>query len=81
MGWDVINMIQYLEVIFVKEFGICYVNIFFIIDYDVGFEGRDDIKFVIEEEVYRVFRENNDKVKKFIYRMIEKIDVDYVCEE
>ncbi|WAM32820.1 S-methyl-5'-thioadenosine phosphorylase [Caldicellulosiruptor morganii] len=81
MGWDVINMTQYPEVILAKELGICYVNISLITDYDAGLEGRDDIKPVTEEEVYRVFRENNDKVKKLIYRMIEKIDVNYVCEE
>jgi len=73
MGWEVINMTQYPECILAKELGIPYVNISLITDYDAGLEGNDDIKPVTEEEVYRVFSENNDKVKKVIYRMVEML--------
>jgi len=79
MGWDVINMTQYPECILAKELGICYVNISLITDYDAGLEGRDDIKPVTEQEVLRVFDENNERVKKLIYNMIERIDVNEHC--
>lgn len=72
-GWEVINMTQYPECILAKELEIPYVNISLITDYDAGLEGNTDIKPVTEEEVYRVFSENNDKVKKVIYRMIEAL--------
>ncbi len=71
MGWEVINMTQYPECMLAKELEIPYVNIALITDYDAGLEGHDEIKPVTEEEVYRVFNENNDKVKKVIYKMIE----------
>lgn len=71
MGWEVINMTQYPECMLAKELEIPYVNISLITDYDAGLEGHDEIKPVTEEEVYRVFSENNEKVKKVIYRMIE----------
>ncbi|MGE5631004.1 MAG: S-methyl-5'-thioadenosine phosphorylase [Caulobacteraceae bacterium] len=73
MGWEVINMTQYPECILAKELEIPYVNISLITDYDAGLEGNDEIKPVTEEEVFRVFNENNDKVKKVIYRMIEML--------
>lgn len=73
MGWDVINMTQYPECVLAKELQIPYVNIALITDYDAGLEGEDDIQPVTEEEVYRVFSQNNDKVKKVAFKMIEMI--------
>ena len=73
MGWDVINMTQYPECVLAKELQIPYVNIALITDYDAGLEGEDDIQPVTEEEVYKVFSQNNDKVKKVAFKMIEMI--------
>jgi len=80
MGWDVVNMTQYPEVILARELGICYANIALITDYDAGLEGRDDIAPVSEEEVYRVFADNNEKVKKLIYSIIEKLPTNVKCD-
>ena len=73
MGWEVINMTQYPECILANELDIPYVNISLITDYDAGLEGDENIKPVTEEEVYRVFNENNEKVKEVIYKMIEQL--------
>ena len=72
-GWEVINMTQYPEAILAREAEICYANISLITDFDAGLEGVGDIKPVTAEEVIRVFNENNEKVKKVIFKMIEKI--------
>ncbi|MCR4434293.1 MAG: S-methyl-5'-thioadenosine phosphorylase [Clostridiales bacterium] len=74
MGWDVINMTQYPECYLAREMGMCYANISLITDYDAGLEGRDDIPPVTEEEVYKVFGENNEKVKKMLLEMLKRID-------
>lgn len=79
MHWDVINMTQYPEVMLAKEMGMCYVNISLITDYDAGLEGRNDILPVTEEEVYKVFNENNKKIKQLIINIIKKIDIDFEC--
>ncbi|MFZ5352455.1 MAG: S-methyl-5'-thioadenosine phosphorylase [Bacillota bacterium] len=75
MGWEVINMTQYPEVMLARELNIPYANIALITDYDAGLEGHADIKPVTEEEVYRVFSENNEKVRKVLYTMIENIEI------
>lgn len=75
MGWDVINMTQYPECYLARELGICYANISLITDYDAGLEGNDEIKPVNEDEVLRVFDENNEKIKKLLFEMIRKIDL------
>lgn len=73
MGWDVINMTQYPECVLAKELQIPYVNIALITDYDAGLEGEEDIQPVTEEEVYKVFSQNNYKVKRVAFKMIENI--------
>lgn len=75
MGWEVINMTQYPEVYLARELGICYVNIALITDYDVGLEGRDDITPVTHDEVVKIFKENNEKVKNMIFEIIKRIDL------
>jgi 5'-methylthioadenosine phosphorylase len=75
-GWEVINMTQYPECILARELEICYVNISLITDYDVGAEG---VPPVSHEEVIRVFSQNNEKVKKLIFGMIEKMDPSSDC--
>lgn len=76
MGWEVINMTQYPEVYLAREMGICYGNIALITDFDAGLEGQDNILPVTEDEVLRVFSENNDKVKKMLFEIIKNLDLD-----
>ncbi|MEK7624577.1 MAG: S-methyl-5'-thioadenosine phosphorylase [Patescibacteria group bacterium] len=72
-GWEVINMTQYPEAILAREAEICYANISLITDFDAGLEGMSDIKPVTTEEVIKVFNENNEKIRKVIFKMIEKM--------
>jgi len=75
MGWDVINMTQYPECYLARELGICYANIALITDYDVGLEGHEDILPVTHEEVLKVFKENNEKLKSMLFEIIKRIDL------
>ncbi|HHY37618.1 MAG TPA: S-methyl-5'-thioadenosine phosphorylase [Clostridia bacterium] len=79
MGWDVINMTQYPEVVLAREIGLCFVNISLVTDYDVGLEGRDDILPVTHEEVVRVFKENTERLRSLIFSVIEQIPAKRAC--
>ncbi len=79
MGWDVINMTQYPEVYLAREAGICYVNIALITDYDVGVEGDEEIEPVTEQEVLKVFEENNEKLKRLLFEMIRRMNLEQNC--
>lgn len=72
-GWEVINMTQYPEAYLVKELDMAPVNISLITDYDAGLVS--DAEPVTMEEVYRVFNENNEKLKKLLFTMIERIEL------
>ena len=80
MGWEVINMTQYPEVMLARELGICYVNIALITDYDAGLEGHPEVKPVTHEAVIKIFNENNDKIKKMLYSMIERMPLENKCD-
>jgi 5'-methylthioadenosine phosphorylase len=79
-GWEVINMTQYPEGWLARELGICYVGISLITDYDVGLEGNPDIKAVTQEEVFKVFNSNNDRLKSLLHDMIGELPVAPECE-
>ena len=73
-GWEVINMTAYPEAYLVKEMDMCPLNISLITDYDAGLVG--DVPPVSHSEVIKVFNSNLDNLKKLLFTMIEKIDLD-----
>ncbi len=75
-GWEVINMTQYPECYLARELEICYCNISLITDYDAGTECTEP---VTNDEVVRVFNENNDKVRELIRTMIPALPVERAC--
>ena len=79
MGWEVINMTQYPEVVLARELEICYLNISLITDWDVGLEGESGIQPVSVDEVIRVFGENNERVKELIHHLIPNIPRERHC--
>lgn len=78
-GWEVINMTQYPEAYLARELEICYANIALITDYDVGLEGQEGIEPVTHEAVIQVFNANNERVKKVINSMIERMPKQRTC--
>jgi 5'-methylthioadenosine phosphorylase len=79
LGWEVINMTQFPEVVLALELEMCYLNISLITDYDVGLEGQEDVEPVTVEGVIRVFNENNHRVKKVIQELIPRIPTERTC--
>jgi 5'-methylthioadenosine phosphorylase len=75
-GWEVINMTQYPEAYLARELEICYVNISLITDHDAGAEGAEPVS---NEEVIRVFNENNSRVKELIHAMIPALPTAREC--
>jgi 5'-methylthioadenosine phosphorylase len=78
-GWEVINMTQYPEAALARELAMCYVNIALITDYDAGLEGQAHIAPVSVEEVLRVLRANNERVRQVIERLLPRITPERTC--
>ncbi len=73
LGWHVINMTQYPEVVLARELELCYVNVSLVTDYDVGLDDNPDIKPVSKDEVVKVFSQNIESVKKLLYDIVKNI--------
>lgn len=80
MGWDVVNMTQYPEVVLARELEMCYTAIALVTDYDVGVSAKEKIPPVSVAEFTKVFKENNEKAKKFLYKIIENWPKERSCE-
>jgi 5'-methylthioadenosine phosphorylase len=72
-------MTVYPELILARELEICYANIAIITDYDTGLKSDSNIKPVSLEEVIRVFKENNEKIKELLFNIIPKIPKERKC--
>lgn len=70
MGWEVINMTQYPEVILARELEMAALNISLITDYDVGLTDDPDISEVSHAEVVEVFQANNEALRKLLFAII-----------
>jgi 5'-methylthioadenosine phosphorylase len=79
MGWEVINMTQYPEVVLARELELCYVNLSLITDYDAGLEGMPDVAPVSVAEVEEVFARNNDRVRQLIMALAPRIPSERDC--
>ena len=75
-GWEVINMTQYPEAVLARELELCYANISLITDYDVGVEG---VPPVTNDEVVRVFTENNEKLRNLLFAVIPALPQERAC--
>ena len=80
MGWDVVNMTQYPEVVLSAELGICYLNISLITDYDVGVYSKKKIEPASIEEILKTFKLNTKKLKKLILAIIKNIPEKRSCD-
>jgi 5'-methylthioadenosine phosphorylase len=76
-GWEVIGMTQHPEVPLARELEMCYVNISLITDYDVGVVG--EIEAVSHEEVMRVFKENNERLRSLLFKVVAAIPEERDC--
>jgi len=72
-GWEVINMTQYPECYLAREMEICYANISLITDYDVGLEGKPEIKPVTTEKIIEIFKNNNERLRKLLFQAIPEV--------
>ena len=79
MGWDIINMTQYPEVVLARELEMCYLNLSLVTDYDAGLEGSPDVQPVSVADVERFFAANTEKVRELILRLIAKIPAERTC--
>ncbi|MFC2143553.1 S-methyl-5'-thioadenosine phosphorylase [Candidatus Aenigmatarchaeota archaeon] len=79
VGGDVINMTQYPELILAREKEMCYASICIVTDYDTGLKDDPNVSAVNIEEVLKIFKENNGKIKEIVSMLVKEIPEQRNC--
>ena len=79
MGWDVVGMTQYPEVILARELEMCYLNLSLVTDYDAGVEGAPEVAAVQAQDVMRVLAANIARVRDVLATLIPTIPANPSC--
>ena len=62
-GWSVVNMTGHPEAVLARELAVCYSAIALVTDLDAGVDAGEE---VTQEEVFRVFAENTDRMRALV---------------
>jgi 5'-methylthioadenosine phosphorylase len=62
-GWSVVNMTGHPEAVLARELALCYSAIALVTDLDAGVDAGEE---VTQEEVFRVFAENTDRMRALV---------------
>lgn len=73
LGWEVVNMTQYPEVILARELEMAALNISLITDYDVGLEDEPGHEPVSHHAVLEVFKANNAKLRDLLFHVVPRL--------
>lgn len=76
MGGTIINMSAHPEAVLARELAICYTTIALVTDLDAGVEGD---RGVTQEEVFRVFAENTERLRKLLLDAAAALPEDADC--
>jgi 5'-methylthioadenosine phosphorylase len=79
MGWHVVNMTQYPEVILARELEMCYCAISLVTDYDVGLVAQGLVEPVSIEEILLLVQQNTDRVRDLIFELVKRIPEERTC--
>jgi 5'-methylthioadenosine phosphorylase len=67
MGGTVVNMTGHPEAVLARELALCYTTIALVTDLDAGVQGEHG---VTQEEVFRVFGENTERLRKLLLAVL-----------
>lgn len=77
MGWDIVSMTQYPEVILARELALCYVTLSLVTDYDAGLVSGTAA--VQAHDVLAVLAQNTENAKRVIKTMLANLPHERLC--
>ena len=77
MGWNIVSMTQYPEVILAREMELCYVTLSLVTDYDAGLVSDTDA--VQAHDVLAVLSQNTANVKRVLKTMLAQMPSERLC--
>ncbi|MER7460042.1 S-methyl-5'-thioadenosine phosphorylase [Micromonospora sp. NPDC126480] len=77
IGGTVVNMTGHPEAVLARELALCYSSIALVTDHDAGVPGGGA---VTQEEVFRVFGENTDRLRGLLLAAVAALPADRDCD-
>ncbi|MGH3716004.1 MAG: S-methyl-5'-thioadenosine phosphorylase [Micromonosporaceae bacterium] len=77
LGFSLVNMTGHPEAVLARELALCYTAIALVTDLDVGVEGAGDA--VTQEEVFRVFGENTERLRTLLFDVVTRLPATRRC--
>jgi 5'-methylthioadenosine phosphorylase len=75
-GWSVINMTGHPEAVLARELALCYTALALVTDLDAGVSAGSG---VTQEEVFRVFGENTERLRSLLFEVIAALPLERAC--
>lgn len=75
-GWSVVNMTGHPEAVLARELALCYTPIALVTDLDAGIESGAGVS---QEEVFRVFGENTERLRALLLRVAAALPAERTC--
>ncbi|MBP9715623.1 MAG: MTAP family purine nucleoside phosphorylase [Candidatus Pacebacteria bacterium] len=79
-GWDIINMTQYPEAYFAREFGMCYSTLAMITDYNPGVLEKFQMKRKNADSIKKILNNSIDSCKSILHLLVQD-DQNHKCTE
>ncbi len=77
MGWDIVSMTQYPEVVLARELELCYATLSLVTDYDAGLVS--DTAAVEVHDVLAVLKQNTANAKRVLKTMLTEMPSERLC--
>ncbi|QMU71764.1 S-methyl-5'-thioadenosine phosphorylase [Streptacidiphilus sp. P02-A3a] len=75
-GWDLVNMTGHPEALLARELELCYTAVALVTDYDAGLDATGSVS---QEEVFRVFAQNTERLKDLVLKAITELPQQRNC--
>jgi 5'-methylthioadenosine phosphorylase len=75
-GWSVVGMTGHPEAVLARELALCYTSLALVTDLDAGVEGGTA---VTQEEVFRVFAENTERLRALLLEVVAALPAERPC--
>ncbi|MFI5840007.1 S-methyl-5'-thioadenosine phosphorylase [Catenuloplanes sp. NPDC051500] len=76
IGGTIVNMTGHPEAVLARELELCYTSIALVTDLDAGVEAGEGVTM---DEVFRVFRENTDRLRDLLLTVVTQLPKDRAC--
>ncbi|WP_198535073.1 S-methyl-5'-thioadenosine phosphorylase [Streptomyces natalensis] len=75
-GWTLVNMTGHPEAVLARELGLCYTSIALVTDLDAGIDAHDSVS---QEDVFKVFAENTERLRGVILEAVKLLPKEREC--